>query len=362
MLAQEDVAGWLLRRGLLDPGSVLDGDLTIRDASSRNRNFQVQRSDGPCYLLKQGATPETAASVANEASAYERLAAAANGLAEHLPRMYGYDRDDGVLVIELIAGAQDLRVLYLGGSGFSASQAALLGSALGSLHRETWAGAVDPQPASAPGTLWLHRPDARVFRDASAATLALLGVIQNAPGFSAALDRVRDGWRPQALLHGDVKWDNCLLSVGDDGAERLRVIDWESAAPGDPGWDIGSALSHYLSFWLFSIPVLGSEPPERFPELAAHPLDAMKPALAACWTAYADRRGLTAAEAGAELLRAIEYAGVRLLQTAFEAAQMSERLTGNVILHLQLALNVLQRPERAAADLLGLAIATPRAA
>jgi len=35
-------------------------------------------------------------------------------------------------------------------------------------------------------------------------------------------------------------------------------------AVGDPCWDIGSALSHYLSFWLFSIPVTGPCLPSGF--------------------------------------------------------------------------------------------------
>lgn len=362
MLAQEQVANWLLDRGLLGPEALLDGDLAVRDSSSRNRNFCVQTRNGPCYLLKQGVTPETVASVANEAGVYERLAGGSDALAARLPRVFGYDPGDGVLVLEFIRGAEDLRSLHLRGGGFSAGPAALLGAALGALHRETWAGAVAPAPTVAPGALWLHRPDARVFRDSSAAALALIGVIQGATGFGEALDGVRAQWRPQALVHGDVKWDNCLVSLDEDGGERLRVIDWESATPGDPGWDIGSALSHYLSFWLFSIPVLGSEPPERFPELAAYPLDTMKPALAACWIAYADERELAAADAGDHLLAAVRYAGVRLVQTAFEAAQMMERLTGTVILHLQLALNILQRPEQAAGELLGLPVALGRAA
>src|SRR5207245_6991515 len=139
----------------------------------------------------------------------------------------------------------------------------------------------------------------------------------------------------ECLVHGDVKWDNCLVALGEDGGEDLRLVDWETAAVGDPAWDIGSALSHYLSFWLFSIPVTGTVPPERFPELAGYPLDAMKSALSACWIAYADTRELPSADTSAHLLRAVQHAGVRLLQTAFESAQMMQQLTSAVILHLQ---------------------------
>jgi Ser/Thr protein kinase RdoA (MazF antagonist) len=349
VLAQQDVARYLLERGLLGPEALLDGDLVIRDASSRNRNYRVETRNGPCYLLKQGQSPEAAATVAHEAMVYQRLTQGDQELTAYLPGFYGYDGSEGVLVLELVRDATDMRTLHLNTGRFSAAPAATLGSALGVLHRTTRV--AEPRPTTAPWALWIHRPDARLFRDVSAAGLELVKIIQSAPGFPEVLDRLRGDWVQAVLVHGDVKWDNCLLS--SDG-ETLKLIDWESAAPGDPRWDIGSALSHYLSFWIFSIPITGAVPPERFPELAAYPLDAMKPALAACWIAYVDASGVDAAHADGLMLRAVEAAGVRLIQTAFEAAQMTQQLTSALVLHLQLAFNILQQPEAAASQLLGL--------
>ena len=48
------------------------------------------------------------------------------------------------------------------------------------------------------------------------------------------------------------------------------------------------------------------------------------------------------------------YAGARLVQTAFEVSQQVQQLTSPVVLHLQLAANVLRRPEDAATQLLEL--------
>jgi Ser/Thr protein kinase RdoA (MazF antagonist) len=354
LLAQEDVARYLLDRGLLGPEALLDGDLAITDVSSRNRNFRVETRDGPCYLLKQAMTPQDTAMVAHEAGIYQQLGQGEDKLSGHLPRYHGYDQEQGVLVLELVRNAQSLRSLHLSSSSPSAGPAAILGSALGALHLTTHAQSPPSVPVMAPWILWVHRPDARVFRDISAAGLELIRIIQGAKGFSEALDEVRGKWRHEALMHGDVKWDNCLVRRLEDGIEELRLIDWESAAPGDPCWDIGSALSHYLSFWLFSIPVTGSEPPERFPELAGYPLDGMKPALAACWISYVDARCLNGQSSTDELLRSIELAGARLIQTAFESAQMMQQITSTIVLHLQLALNIMQRPEETATQLLGL--------
>ena len=357
VIDQHEVAQYLLERSLLDPAAVLDGELAIRDASSRNRNYRVETRGGPSYLLKQPAADDAIWTVANEAGVYHRLTEAGDPMAPHLPRFYGYDAEARVLVLELLDGAEDLRSFHARTGSFAVGPAALVGSALGVLHRTT---GTSVGAASSDGAAWvlsIHRPDARLFRDVSAAGLELIRVIQGAAGFPDALDRLREDWLAMALVHGDVKWDNFLRTTRADGGEEVRLIDWESAALGDPGWDIGSALSQYLSFWLFSIPVTGAEPPERFPELAQYPLDGMKPALSACWRAYTDARQLDDGAAARELIRAVRFAGARLIQSAFEATLMMQQLTSSTVLHLQLALNVLQRPEAAAAQLMGLPLA-----
>jgi len=352
MLSHADVPAWLVARGLLDNDAVLDGDLVVRDVSSRNRNYRVETNGARGYLLKQGLGDEAAATVANEASVYQALGAEP-ALAAILPRLHHYDADERVLVLELVSDGQDLRVYHSATGRFSAGPSAALGTALGALHRATRRQAT-PLPAAAAWALSLSEPPLAILRDISAAGIELLRVVQSAPGLAEALAGLRQTWLPEAIVHGDVKWENCLVTDADGPAEGVRLVDWESAAYGDPAWDIGSALAQFLSFWVFSIPITGAEPPERFPELAAHPLDAMKPALAACWMAYQAALALPRAESEARLLRAVSFAGVRVLQAAFEAAQYQQGLTSAVVLHLQLAHNILLRPEDAAARLLGL--------
>jgi hypothetical protein len=355
MLSQADVVTYLLGRGLLTPQALLEDGLVVRDASSRNRNYRVETQRGAGYLLKQAVGHESFMTIANEAAAYERLVSQEEDVAEFLPGYYGYDAEHRLLVLELVQDAADLRTHYTSSGQFSAGPAAAIGRALGLLHDAT---RVAPESASNEATsiLWVHRPDSSIFRDISAASLALIRIVQQAPGFSAALDRLRSGWRKEALIHGDVKWDNCLVVAEGTGAESVKLIDWEAAMLGDPSWDIGSALSHYLSFWIFSIPVTGELPPERFPELAAYPLDAMKPALRACWTAYADAFGIAPADEQERLVRALELGAARLVQTAYEVSQMQQQLLSPVVLHLQLAHNILGRPLEAAERLLGLRV------
>ncbi len=353
---QAEVVEYLLDHGLLDASSVVDGGVIVRDASSRNRNFIVERRDGPGLVLKQGIGALGVATVAHEARVYRTLTAGGNAMAAWLPPVYGYDEARGVLAIGLVADGSDLRTHQVRSGRFPAQLAAALGRALGSLHRLTEFAEETVAPQVAPWVLSLHRPDLSVFRDTSAAGIELIKIVQRAPGFAGQLDELRAGWRVSALVHHDVKWDNCIVFArGKSRRTRgLKLIDWESASAGDPCWDIGSALSHYLSSWLFSIPVTGATPPARFPQLAEHPLERMQPALRACWSAYVAKRGLSDAAAHERLLVAVRYAAARLVQSAFEAAQMADQLTSSLVLHLQLALNILQRPREAVVHLLGL--------
>jgi len=359
MLSHQRVAGYLLDRGLLSPTAVLDEELTVWDASSRNRNYRVQMRDGSGYLLKQGIGPDARATVANEAMVYNRLSLADVELSGLLPAFGGYDPDEGLLVLALVRDAQDFHTHHLGGH-FSVAPAAALGRALGLLHARTRQLADDAHAqagwATAPWVLSLHRPDANIFRDVSAAGLELIRIVQRTEGFGDLLDDLRRSWEPAALIHGDMKWSNVLVAGAGTPQESVKLIDWESASIGDPGWDIGSALSQYLSFWLFSIPLTGGEAPERFPELAAYPLDAMKPALKACWIAYADAAGVAPNAVEQHLTRAVQMAAARLVQVAFEASQDQQQLLSSVVLHLQLAHNLLARPREAPAGLLGIRV------
>ncbi len=348
MLGQADVAGYLQRRGLLRAESVVAGRLVIREVSSRNLNFAVEVGDGPSYLLKQGRSAAGAATVAREAAVYGELVERGSELRSHLAGLVDYDQDEGVLVLELLDEAEDLHRRHLQLEELPPRLGEALGAALGTLHREM---RETYPPAPTPWVLSLHRPDTGIFREASAASLELIKVIQNADGVGDRLDELREGWRVETLIHQDVKWENCLALP--DGS--LRLIDWEVAVAGDPHWDLGAALCQYLSFWLFSIPVMGGEPPARFPALARYPLETMKEALRACCEGYAGAADGEPALTGEALGRTISYAGARLIQAAFEASQFGQRLDSAAILHLQLGANLMQRPEDAAGQLLGLA-------
>lgn len=359
MLAQSDVARYLLRQGLITAKSIVDGNLTVVEMSRRNQNWKVIDEGGTSYFLKQGIGPNKAETVAHEATVYQLFSADPRNASRcrHLPRFVDFDNEHRLLIVELLSGAQDFREYHAKGR-FSTALAGALGRALSEVHRGTVPdnSVQSRMKARLPWVLGLHRPDLAIFRDASNANLQLIRILQNTEGFPQALNRLRRQWKVDGLIHNDIKWDNCLALRKPHPTRKpeIRIVDWEFAGLGDRCWDAGSVLSNYLSFWLLSIPITGAEPPDRFLDLARYPLESMQPALRAYWRAYAEGMDLANDEATEWLLRSVSYAGARLVQTGFEQMQFSARLTGNLVCLLQLSLNILQRPHEAAVQLLGI--------
>ena len=274
-LEQHEVAAYLLRRRLISRRSIVSGRLRIDDASSRNRNFRVTGAPGESYLLKQGLAADSAHTLANEVALYRRLAP----VAAWVPRFVGHDKKRGLLILEWIEGGEALDRR----GRCSPALAARLGRVLADLH------AIAPDDEDlrrdAPWVLALHRPPLEALRYLSAASIELVKELQRDAAACRAMEELHDGWSAAALVHRDVKWANC---IADGGA--IKLVDWEMAGWGDPAWDVGSALA----------------------ELAGHAAVAR-----ALWRAY-----VAAGAPAPELrVRALRFAGARLVQTAFEHAQ-----------------------------------------
>ncbi len=359
MLSDDEVVKYLRERALLHPRAA--GTPNVVDASRRNRNVQVSTDSDVGFFVKQGVGPDRAATVANEADAYHRLAgkAASNGLDRYLPRYYGYDPPRHLLVLGLVPGSQSLHEYHATRGRFSVTLARALGDALGYVHgipRPEGQNDRHSPVGKAPWVLSLHRPDLGVLQRLSSATIELVRILQQIPDLCGQLDSLRLEWKATTLIHNDIRWDNCLVYAASNTnrVTRLKLIDWELAGAGDPSWDIGCAFSEYLTFWLSSIPITGDTPPDRFLHLSRHPIERMQPAIRALWQSYLLRLGADPDESAVLLLHAVRYAAAKLVQSAFERTQSSAWITSDVICLLQLSLNILQEPNEAVATLLGI--------
>jgi len=171
----------------------------------------------------------------------------------------------------------------------------------------------------------MHRWDVERLPDRSVGQRELVQLVQRHSGFAGALDELHAAWNPSALIHGDWKMENCLIS--EDGV-GLHVVDWELAAWGDPLWDAGTLVQSWWNCWV------------RDPGRCG--IDEIRPALRVFLDEY-----------GAPPANVIAYAGARMLQTAWEALQKSKRMESEGVRLAQASLHILTRPDWAREQLLG---------
>jgi hypothetical protein len=355
VLTSEEVAHYLRAHGLLDQPNGSEPEPAVVARPGRNSAFTVEAGSGSGYFLKQGVDAERSAGVAREAAIYTWPMLRRGGLGPYLAGFVHHDPEHHLIVLDLVAGGASLRSYHARGR-FSITPARALGRALAALHRQTQP-AID-LGADPPWVLSLHQPDLDVLLQSSRANVEMIKTLQRHPELGQHLDGLRHGWQPGALIHGDVRWDNCIVHPrpGSSRRTRLKLVDWELAQLGDPLWDVGCVFADYLSFWLMSIPLAGEAPSDRLLELSRYPIAAMQPAMRAFWIAYVEQMRPDAAETRERLELAARYAAARLVQTGFERSQSTPFLAPNVIALLQLSRNLLQEPAAAVTELIGIGI------
>ena len=354
-LNKNDLVHYLLERGLLDRRAVVDGDVTVVEGRRRHHNYSLLRRDGGGLFIKQMQPDQaySAQTLQKEAACYVMMESdpALAEIHALMPRFRSYDPDRHILVVDLIANGENLTEHHRRRNEFPLEVARRVGELLARYH-DVSARELLPRANSAiftgqpPWILSFHLVPRGSVQGLSAANGQFMTILQSYPDFGQALDRVRAGWRRDALMHGDMKFDNVVMHR--DGAV-MHVVDWELADVGDSAWDVASILQAYLTWWIATL----QHVPDRARDAAQYPLETIQPAILAFWDAYASARGLGPSEAEQELERAVSYAGARMLQTVYESLAFSQTLTQHAVWQVQACMNILQQPAAAATDLLG---------
>jgi hypothetical protein len=354
-LDPRSVVDFLLERAALEPEDVVDRGLSVTEVPRRNANFAVRRRGAPGLFVKQSRAEDafqamslhvegTVARATAGDPAFARVAALSPGL-----RLY--DPEERVLVLDLVEG-EDLASLAAREGGVPPAVACALGEAVGSLHRDVPREAAEGGPG--PQQAWiLSLPllaDEQLPAAGRQAAMELRRVARTDEALREGLRALREDWRSDAFVHGDLKWENVVVS-GEGEELRIKLVDWELGGYGDAAWDVGGLLHAYLRAWVAAMPAdalaAGTAPADP------RELEAMAPSIAAMWAGY--RAAAEPGDPAAALLRGVRFAGARLLQTAFEHAAGATVLTGHAAGLAQLAANVLARPADAGVALFGLA-------
>ena len=348
ILTAENIVHYLLDRNILSAESVVDGDLTVVDMTRRNRNFKILRKTDAGYFVKQvkNYDPPSLSSLAREAQSYwlAKYDPGFKGISNLMPRLIHYDQPHHILIMELFPGYEDLTEMYQRLGNIPVSIARSLGSSLGIYHKDVdlTRDGIDARkifPAALPWMLTLTPDYLRQIKNTDANHQQFVAILEQYPEFLDSIGQLRAGWQVNSLIHGDMKWDNCIVYK-----DELKIIDWELADLGDSAWDVGSIFQTWLSLWASH---------EASPN-GKNTIEDMQPAIAAFWNAYAGTMSLDTGGQRALLEKCCRCAAIRMIQTVYEYMHFTKRLDRSSILMLQLSLNILKEPAEAVRVLLGL--------
>jgi Phosphotransferase enzyme family len=351
----KDVVPYLLERHLVDSADVMRPDFSVMPSPRRNNNFKVINGHGASLLLKQAVSADRALTVAHEAATYATFTDNTSEC-RWLAPFHGYDEDAAILVLGLLVQARTLREHVTATGRASQVVAASLGRELADIHSRSplmrHGRGASPYERP-PWILQLACPDASVLDTSSAAALQLIRLVQSSDALCASIDEMRDDWRSDTFVHGDLRWDNCLVTTGSRHPQ-VTIIDWEMCRTGDAAWDLGTLFCAYLRLWLTSVPLVGDRRVEESLDAARFVLEDLQPATRALWHGYLGTRDSGEEPAGAFAIRVARHTGANLLQSVFEEAQAAAVFSPHLAYRLQLAANMMERPAEAAVHLLGL--------
>jgi len=366
LLNSNTVVHYAVQKGFLGVDSVVDGDLTVVEAPRRNRNFKLKQQHHSGVFVKQvqQLEPQAMATLKRESACYSmaRETPELAALTDLLPKFRGYDPVRHVLVLELLTGYETLSEYHYRLGTFPIEVAAMLAEGLGACHREA-RGKLEKSPhasmfpKTAPWALAIHLQQPEWFQSLSAANVQLLQIVKQYQQFASTLDSLRAQWHFDSLIHGDMKWDNCLIRAGSDNQAKpaLKIVDWEMADLGDPLWDVAALLQAYLSHWIISMPITPGASIEQNIAASPWPLEAIQLPMRVLWQTYRDVAAIPLKEIKSLLLRTIRYSAARMIQTAYEALSFSTHVNANALYLLQVSMNVLLNPEEARDELFGIA-------
>ncbi|MCU0552386.1 MAG: aminoglycoside phosphotransferase family protein [Leptolyngbya sp. Prado105] len=265
------------------------------------------------------------------------------------------DLDRSITVFEYLSDYCDLYDFYERKS-FPVEIAAELGTVLARLHRSTLNQAkyqafltqLDPEIDHVPRILYgLERIGVSVFQNVRRESLEFYRMYQRFESLATAIAQLKQTWNPCCLVHQDLRLENVLVQP-ESG--EIRIIDWEKFGWGDPAFDLGTVIAHYLRIWLRSLVIHKGLDLTSMLRLAVVPISQLQPSLVAMQQAYLAEFP----DVGDGFLaRSLQFAGAILIEMIQIKLEHFEAFDNGDIVKLQVAKTLLCQPEQAISTIFG---------
>ena len=304
---------------LEDYAPVLEGQAIVVEHRLRHRSFSLELPEGGLFI-KQSAKGEVSNDLVKEAEFYHWMRQQSYGEIK-LPEFIGYDHRNQILVLSGLRGRSLLNA-FLSSNRFDVFDGERVASSLLDLKllsRTSNAQLVFPVVSDSFSQNWIFYLE-QYLRDHYAslvgATGQLLPIISSFPSLRRYMEASHSLWRTEGLMHGDLKWENLFMTDAGNGEANKDpyFIDWESVAIGDPVWDVAAFVQSGLARLCAA-----KGRSEALSEVDAQPYATQ---LQPFWSRWFTENSYHEQES-----RLLSFTAVRLIQTAYEHASISEALS-----------------------------------
>lgn len=357
-LTSANLVYYLNARGIVKASEIVDGQFCVIEAGQHNRNFKILLGDHKGVFVKQIQNVDNTSQISllRESQCY-LWAQNFPAWAALIPDLIGYDQDRHILILELINKSQNLREYFNQKNFLSEDLAGLLGQSLSTFHGiSTDLNALDlaiPQlEKKVPWIFTYHKKSFFPENSLSNGAIHFAEILRGLPKLISHLDRLFDLWHPNNLIHGDLKWDNILVSNGSD-IPKLSLIDWELVDFGDTRWDVGSVFQSYLSHWIMRNYRDKEESQEKLLMLTNSNMPSMFNSIRIFWISYCEGLRIPVLTRPVYLLQCLEFGAVRMLRTTFESLYGSKEVSQHAYALIELSQQILDDPRKAAINLFG---------
>jgi 5-methylthioribose kinase len=353
---------------------------TITVISAKNFNLLITFANGNNLLVKQelhnyqGKTKGEFWAAWRMQQLVKQFPSIDKKIGEFLPKLLYFDPKSSILIVEYLADYCDLYDYYAREHQFPVEIARSIGELLGDIHSQTFNQPVyqqflnnfyteqlcekanlDENHPEIDIIYRLSRITPQVFQMMPQECLQFFKLYQRFPSLSQAIADLGNSIVPSCLVHNDLKINNILLDLNWDrtGSKVVKLIDWERANWSDPAFDLGCILGSYLEIWLDGLVVDSTLSINESLQLATTPLELLQPSLFTLVRSYLDIFPEIITARPDYLDRAIQFAGLSLIQRV-EGTIYEDRIFGNKgIIILQVAKQLICTPQAAMKTLFG---------
>ncbi len=310
-LSATNIGFYIFERGLISFEAYQGGVAQYYESHGRHFGLQVEMTSGASFFVKQCKSNdlENRRTFAKEAVFYDFMSNHPSPLTPSIPSFYDYDARYAILVVELLPQAQNLYKI----SSISEQIIRQVAEALAALHTFKKKELL-PFSDRVPMLLTLHDSHTQrwLLSQNNTNHQALLKMLFSRKVLIEGLEYLAKSWRSERLCHGDLKFENILVST----SQSLRLIDWEEAGWGDSLWDAAGVIQSLITKELMESAQLIFSPFVPFEPLKSPNI---RQKAAHFWSVYTDLMDDTFVEE-----QVIGYVGARMIGRLFEYSSTAD--------------------------------------